>query len=431
MRFVTSVFVLVLAGSARLMGGEAISPETLLPAHEATDASRPAIAFGPSTGSGHGSDVYMLAWQTGRNERADIVALRLDKSGKPLDEKPFVVCAAADCQERPRVAFGPSTSPGHGGGVFLVVWHDLRNGKDWDVYAARVSPEGKVLDADGIAVATGARNQCEPGLCWDGKAFQVLWRGYRGAAEDAVGVGRPPAAGYHVYGGRVSAEGKLLDGEPVLMAVPVRERLTPQSMGMAAVVPLADGRLLAEARSGMNVCLWRIADGKPLGNPALAPGASGFDDGAFATNGKTVLLTWTTFRDGGGRSSGVDKSGMLLLGADGEVGPATPQSLSSVTPAPRVRHPAPAWDGRRYVVAWDVPQRGKTFSHECVLMRCFGPDGKPLGNDEPIVDDPESPAYRPALASDGAGTTVMAYERHPRTADAPIRIGLRVIRAEQ
>ncbi len=205
------------------------------------------------------------------------------------------------------------------------------------------------------------------------------------------------------------------------------------------------------ARSGTNPCLWRVADGTPSGQPVLLTRKGswlGFDGMAFATDGKTVLLAWTTFRDGGGRSSGADKSGLLVLDADGTglwpaeatggtpvpptpvpPGPAV-QSLSSATERPRVRHPSPAWDGARYVVAWDVPRKSKEFSYEGVFYRCFAPDGKPLGGDEPVVDDPASPAYSPAVASDGAGTTLLAYERHPRAGDTPIRIGVRVLAAK-
>ena len=85
---------------------------------------------------------------------------RLDSSGRLLDKQPVVICAAKDLQERPRVAFG--------GGVFLVVWQDLRNGKDWDVYAARITLQGRVLDKDGFAVSNTRHSQALPDVSWDG-----------------------------------------------------------------------------------------------------------------------------------------------------------------------------------------------------------------------------------------------------------------------
>jgi hypothetical protein len=38
-----------------------------------------------------------------------------------------------------------------------------------------------------------------------------------------------------------------------------------------------------------------------------------------------------------------------------------------------------------------------------------------------------SPAYETAVASDGAGTTLIAYEKHPEKGDVPIKIGLRML----
>lgn len=425
MRTLIFTFLATLAGSRLAFSGESLSSEVLLPGYEATEACKPVMVYG--------KDVYLLAWQAGRNEQANIVGLRLDQSGKPMEAKPFIISAAQDTQERPRIAFG--------GGVFFVVWHDLRKGKDWDVYGARVTSEGKVLDPDGIAVAAAERNQCEPGVVWDGKNFQVLWRGFQGETSDIVSQACLPKAGYHIFGGRISGEGKALDGAGVFMAQPWKGNVTPLGMGMATATLLPEGKLLATARTGKTQCLWRIADGKPVTAPVLVgfPGKldvnvlTGFDDQVFASNGKSVLIVWTTFLDAGGRSGGADNSGMIVLGADGEIGAALPQALGNTTNYKGAgrnagRHPAPAWDGKRYVVAWDVPRQGKEFNYEALVMRTFASDGKPLGNDATVVDDPESPAYWPAVASDGAGTTMVAYERHPKTPDQAIRIALRMVK---
>ena len=59
-----------------------------------------------------------------------------------LDPEGILVAGGPGNQSRPRVAFD--------GRNFVVVWEDMRNGKSYEVYAARVSPEGKVLDAGGV-----------------------------------------------------------------------------------------------------------------------------------------------------------------------------------------------------------------------------------------------------------------------------------------
>lgn len=159
----------------------------------------------------HGDGIYLTVWQEGWNgvggdsnirgvllRSKPVVAhaelKELTQLGKTLD-----ICTATDHQEAPQVAFG--------GGVFLVVWHDFRNGKDADTYATRVSPDGKILDPEGIPIAIGTHNQSFPVLCSDGQDFLVAWREVRyGQTYDLVAA-------------RVeSRTGKVLDAKGVLIA---------------------------------------------------------------------------------------------------------------------------------------------------------------------------------------------------------------------
>ena len=176
------------------------SAEKVLPLHDGRDAYTPAVAFG--------ENCFLVAWQSGRlapgdlrkgpKYNGDIAGCRVDKSGKALDEKPFLICGAVDLQEKPRIAWS--------GAAFLVVWQDIRNGKDWDVYAARVSPDGKVLDPEGILVSGGAHNQAKPRVSWDGKNFLVVWQDFRSGAW------------YEVYCARVSPQGQVLDKDGLKVA---------------------------------------------------------------------------------------------------------------------------------------------------------------------------------------------------------------------
>lgn len=187
-----------------LVAGE-LTPENLLPVHNNKDAYTPSVGFG--------GGVFLVAWQSGRFASGDMtkglipdgdmVGCRVESDGKLLDQTPFVICSAKDLQERSRIAFG--------GGLFLVVWQDLRNEKDWDVYAARIKPDGKLLDANGFLVAGGAHNQALPDVTWDGKNFWVVWQDFRSGDF------------YEVYGTRVSSEGKVLDGQEILLDSGVKD----------------------------------------------------------------------------------------------------------------------------------------------------------------------------------------------------------------
>jgi hypothetical protein len=80
----------------------------------------------------------------------------------PVDPSPVIGPAASD-QRYPSVASN--------GTDYFVVWHDLRIGTDWDIYGARVAPDGTVLDPTGIAVSTAANNQYEPSVASDGTDY--------------------------------------------------------------------------------------------------------------------------------------------------------------------------------------------------------------------------------------------------------------------
>lgn len=121
-----------------------------------------------------GKDVYLVVWQQGRlyhaSQHAAILAARVDSRGRVLDRRPIVIGSLAASQEQPRVAYSA--------GRFLVVWHDLRNGRDWDVYGARVNADGKVLEPNGFLIAGGAQNQASPVLAPADNGFLVAWQHY-------------------------------------------------------------------------------------------------------------------------------------------------------------------------------------------------------------------------------------------------------------
>lgn len=193
-----SVFTkLVLSGAMPLLGlgAETVNPPAVGNAFEIAPQAgltlgkmHPAVSF-------DGKDTFLVVWEEGWdgwNGGTDIVAARVRSDGTCLDPGGIVICKAKDFQERPAVTFGE--------GHWLVVWQDIRGGKDYDLYGARVTPEGKCLDPDGAALFGGPGNQCEAALASSGKEFALAWSDFRSGEN------------YEIYLGRVGADGKALDG---------------------------------------------------------------------------------------------------------------------------------------------------------------------------------------------------------------------------
>jgi len=410
----TMIAILAVVFSLSARSAENFSAEALLGGHQKTDAYSPVAAFG--------SDVYLVVWEAGRNEGADIVGLRIDKAGRPLDAAPFVISAAKDEQVRPRVVFG--------GGNFLVVWQDLRNGTDYDLYAARVSPEGKVLDPQGIAVAAGKHNQAQAAICFDGKVFHILWRDMRDGKE------------YDIYGGRLGMDGRPLDGAGAL----VFER-QPNSGGGAGIgVPgigvNGKGEVVAGAYKAARVAarrgtqtlgFWQMRNNQPVGETAPLIARGGWAP-MFASDGTGFLAVFTTLQQSGRGGVCSDLGGAALLKLESWGKP-----MVVVLPTEKkdkyvqcVRNPSVAWNGKTYVVAWDVPKTEGRRAHryDVVFLRRVSKDGKPLDKETLVAGERGSPACHSAVASDGAGTTLIAYERHPKTGAVPIKIAFRLLRAK-
>src|SRR4030065_388005 len=70
---------------------------------------------------------------------------------------------------------------------FLVVWEDYRTYPP-DIYAARVTQDGLVLDMGGIPVCTFAEVQSQPSVEFDGTNYLVVWADYRDGNYDIYGA---------------------------------------------------------------------------------------------------------------------------------------------------------------------------------------------------------------------------------------------------
>ncbi len=265
-----SLVLTVSAHAAGLAPGDAVA---LAPAKNALQRF-PRAAFGGGK--------FLVVWQDGWNGDGGKSNIRGAFLADGAPAKSFAVTNTEFVQERAVVAASKE--------VFLVAWQDWRGGKDADIYAARVSADGKVLDPKGIAIATGAGTQCNPAVASDGAGFIVAWQGITksgaydilaarvgadGAVKDAkpitLGTGGTPAA---AFGG-----GKYLvvwTADPAARTTTVQGALIPAEGAAGAAFPVMKICTLAPSVAAGKKGFVVVASRKPFPNPWGWGGPSGF-----------------------------------------------------------------------------------------------------------------------------------------------------------
>lgn len=136
---------------------------------------------------------YIVVWADSRNGNFDIYCARLDTAGNVLDPGGIVISNADIHQSLPKVIFD--------GNNYFIVWMDWRNygTTEWDIFGARVTPQGVVLDPGGIPICTAPYDQGYPSVAYDGEDYIVLWEDYR--SQETCDI----------YGARITTNGVVLD----------------------------------------------------------------------------------------------------------------------------------------------------------------------------------------------------------------------------
>lgn len=133
---------------------------------------------------------WLAVWQEqAAVSNSDLRGVLLDATGVPAGE-PFDICAGTGHATTADVVAGDSG--------WLVLWQDYRGGQMEDLYAARVSPDGTVLDPNGFAVASVSNVNRYPAAAFDGTNWMVAFWKFIGPD-------------YHIYAARVAQDGTVLD----------------------------------------------------------------------------------------------------------------------------------------------------------------------------------------------------------------------------
>ncbi len=62
---------------------------------------------------------------------------------------------------------------------YLVVWSDARDGKDYDIWGARLSQTGEILDRTSFQIARSPGIQSRPVVAFDGTRYVVVWEDFK------------------------------------------------------------------------------------------------------------------------------------------------------------------------------------------------------------------------------------------------------------
>jgi hypothetical protein len=94
----------------------------------------------------------------------------------------------------------------------------------------------------------------------------------------------------------------------------------------------------------------------------------------------------------------------------------------------RVIDPDVAWDGSAFVVAWsEYDHRTNKIVFDRVRCSRISPEGDLIDKPVDLSGTFAAPASMATVASDGAGTSLIAYEKHPEKPETPITIAVRML----
>ena len=254
-----------------------------------------------------GAGGMISAFMYGPDTQHDLYAQRVDSTGTlvwPLDG---VLVASAPFDQRPNAIL-----PDGNGGAFIAS-HDLRNGKDWDVYVQRITSAGAAAPGwpqNGLVVCTA------PGF----QIYPKLIPNFEGGCLLAWYDARDSASAYDIYAQQLTAQGVVTSGWPasgvaLCKASGDQSRPLPVSDGAGgALVAWSDYRVYADVYAQRVSALGVVGDTSAI-VAVEPPGTTGFALGPVFPNplvGQMLLVPVSLPSTSPAELSLLDVQGRLL-----------------------------------------------------------------------------------------------------------------------
>lgn len=257
--------------------------------------------------TGDGSGGAIVAWEDVRSTDSDIYVQRINLLGViQWTAGGVALCTAAHDQYINAIAYDVP-------GVAVVVWDDLRNGVDLDVYAQRINSGSVSWAANGVPLCTVANDQDAAVLIPDGATGMIAaWEDIRSGTN------------YDVYAQRLNKSGQTLwTANGVALCTAADDQTLPAIApdgAAGAIVAWNDNRLTldsdiyAQRVIGAGTVAWT---GNGIGVCTVAGSQGGVSMAADADNG--AIISWDDVRSGNYDvyAQRINQSGAALWAAGG------------------------------------------------------------------------------------------------------------------
>ena len=316
---------------------------------------------GPVTSNG--SD-YLMTYPDQSNSM--LRAARISSAGIVLDPTGLLISTTSSASS----VYPAGHAVASNGTDYLAVWTDSRNGNE-DIYGARISASGQVLDASGFPISNQAGSETKPAVAWDGARYVVVWDDRRsGAAEvflaQVTSAGRvAEPAGLRIAPGSypaIASDGtnSLVVWDTSLTALPSgvnAARVTRDGSVFGAPFSIRTGAQNPRvAWTGSSFATYYLMD--PCRTYGGIGGTQVSSDGTvLSVNGCTdFVLPEAVAGDGTGRHVLLDRKGGYSdyrdLTATAYASDRTSLGSWIATAANIQLHPQIAHDANRYFIAW-------------------------------------------------------------------------------
>ncbi|MGA1868622.1 MAG: hypothetical protein ACMUJM_08730 [bacterium] len=323
-----------------------------------------------------------VVWEDNRTGSFDIIGAVVNK-GMVLGQ--ILICTAPGDQINPVIEWN--------GINYFIVWQDKRNGNSFDLFGARVSKMGILLDgpatASGKVISIAIGDQINPQVKWNKKdAYFIVWEDYRSGEPDVFGI-------------RISIENQIITNE--FGGIPI---CTQPGRQIKPVVSFNGSFFLVLWENQLSSSAYSI-HGKAIDNEAeftINPDNISPRHPSLDSNGENFIVVWDGINNQGSSNiyaTFLDNNGQIINNSI---------TISS-HPSYIQTNPTVKWTGSYYTIFFN-DERKKIFASRISadgLLLDMPPESGAISLDFVLNTGTDK---APALSFNNEGSIFLAWEEH-------------------